>query len=140
MKLTTKKEDFLSCTPNKARFLKTLGNILLKNGIQVFHATADADLLITETAVKLCKSDVTVVVGEDTDLLILLVHHVPLRCSKDLYLYSEPKKGAAGKTWIIQDVKAKLGISACIRLLFAHAILGCDTTSRLHGLGKGIAL
>jgi len=28
----------------------------------------------------------------------------------------------------------------CKNLLFLHAILGCDTTSRLHGIGKALAL
>ena len=28
----------------------------------------------------------------------------------------------------------------CNHILFLHAIGGCDTTSRLHGLGKGNAL
>ena len=28
----------------------------------------------------------------------------------------------------------------CNHILFLHSILGCDTTSRLHGLGKGNAL
>lgn len=140
MKLTTKKEDFLSCTSNKARFLRALGNFLEERGIDILHASADADLLIVEEAVKLCKTISTVVVGEDTDLLILLLHHVPQEHSKEAYFYSEGKKGASGKTWIIKEVQLKLGQSVCQRLLFAHAILGCDTTSRLHGIGKGAAL
>ena len=28
----------------------------------------------------------------------------------------------------------------CTNILFVHAFLGCDTTSRLHGIGKGVAL
>ena len=34
----------------------------------------------------------------------------------------------------------KLGHSIYNNILFAHAILGCDTTSRLHGIRKGVVL
>ena len=40
----------------------------------------------------------------------------------------------------IKCIKNCLGESICQRLLFAHAFLGCDTTSRLYGVGKGVAL
>ena len=32
------------------------------------------------------------------------------------------------------------GRAVCNNLLFAHAILGCDTTSRVFSMGKGFAL
>jgi hypothetical protein len=33
-----------------------------------------------------------------------------------------------------------LGQDVCKYLLFAHAILGCDTTSSVYGIGKGQSL
>ena len=33
-----------------------------------------------------------------------------------------------------------LTAEVCNSLLFIHAVLGCDTTSRLHGIGKWGAL
>ena len=44
--------------------------------------------------------------------------------------------------WNIQAVKAQLGPEICsnIYILFLHAILGCDTTSHLYGIGKSTAL
>ncbi|CAH3151809.1 unnamed protein product [Porites lobata] len=33
-----------------------------------------------------------------------------------------------------------LGRNVTSSILFVHALLGCDTTSRVHGIGKGIAL
>ena len=44
---------------------------------------------------------------------------------------------------IIKDIKetaCALGPETCRNFLFVHAILGCDTTSALYGLGKGQAL
>ncbi|KAL5020678.1 hypothetical protein ScPMuIL_002243, partial [Solemya velum] len=36
--------------------------------------------------------------------------------------------------------KRALGMVVCHFILFVHAVLGCDTTSRVFGLGKGLAL
>ena len=37
----------------------------------------------------------------------------------------------------MQSVISQLGPDICKNILFLHAVLGCDTTSRLHGIGKG---
>ena len=39
--------------------------------------------------------------------------------------------------WNIKEVKTKLGTFECKHMPFLHAFLGCDTTSRLFGIGKG---
>ena len=46
MKLTTTKDEFLSCQGNKSRFIKQLGNHLEQKGYEIMHAQGDADLLI----------------------------------------------------------------------------------------------
>ena len=38
------------------------------------------------------------------------------------------------------QVQRALGGEVCECLLQIHAILGCDTTSRIHGIGKGASL
>ena len=40
----------------------------------------------------------------------------------------------------ISEVRGQLGEQVCRDILFVHAILGCDTTSRLFGFGKATAL
>ena len=40
----------------------------------------------------------------------------------------------------MKKVKEQLGDDVCHDLLFLHAILGYDTTSRVHGIGKATAL
>ncbi len=42
--------------------------------------------------------------------------------------------------WNIKAVKEQLGPEVCTNILFLHAVLGCDTTSRFFGIGKGTAL
>ena len=51
---------------------------LQQANFQVFHSTADADLLIVNKAVKSSRTMDTVLVGDDTDLLILLCYYAEL--------------------------------------------------------------
>ena len=82
------------------------------------------------------RETVTYVIGEDTDLLVLLCHYAERRMN-DLYLKSS-KEG--GKCWHIDSVAEALGESICHVLPVVHALCGCDKTSRLYGIGKGAAL
>jgi hypothetical protein len=85
-------------------------------------------------------SSPTVLVGDDTDLLVLLCYHADVE-AHDLFFKTEPKSRSQKKrVWDIKKTKSALGPSVCKNILFLHAILGCDTTSRLHGIGKGMAL
>ena len=83
-----------------------------------------------------------VVVADDTDILVLLCYHSKMSMS-NLYLRPEPRYGMKKqkkRCWDIRAVKSTLGQQVCDRLPFVHAILGCDTTSHIHGFGKGAAL
>ena len=44
--------------------------------------------------------------------------------------------------WNIKAVKEQLGLEVCnnIEFLFLHVVFECDTTSQLHGIGKGTSL
>lgn len=139
MKLTTSKEEFLSCTKNKSKFLTRLGDHLSSKGFQIHHATGDADLLIVKTAIASSKKNKTLLIGSDTDLLCLLLHYSE-EIDHHLYLKNEPKNGVRGKIWDIKQLSSALGKEVCKCILFAHAILGCDTTSKPYGIGKMKAL
>ena len=88
MKLTESKDLFLSDSTNKQRFIKMLGEHLHLSGCQVFHAKSDADLPIVLKAVESAETTETVLVGEDTDLLVLLLYHTKSH-GFDLYFASE---------------------------------------------------
>jgi hypothetical protein len=140
MTLTLTKAQFLANPENKQRFIDYLSVKLEANGCSCIHAEGDADLLIVEKAVEYAATCTTVVVGADTDLLVLLLYHASMD-SKDIFFSPEPKKNAKGAT--VYDIKASkscLGLDLCTNLLFGHALFGCDTTSRLHGTGKGVAV
>ena len=83
----------------------------------------------------------TTVVGEDTDLLVLLGLYVNVK-SQPLFFKSEKKQTAKKnhKVWHINRVKSVMGPVLCLLLPFVHAVSGSDTTSRLYGVGKGAAL
>ena len=106
----------------------------------VVNAKSDADLLIAQTAVESAKISDTVVVGDDTDLLVLLCFHSDMT-AHEMYFIPEPKTmSTKQRVWDIKSTKSVLGLDICQRLLFIHAILGCDTTSQPFGIGKGAAL
>ena len=140
MKLTTKKETFLGNLNNKQNFINMLSRYLQFSGCQTHHSQEDADLLIVSTAVSSANTKTTVLVGEDTDLVVLLCFYVDLE-AHDLFMYSQAKSTTKpNRMWNMKSLKRQLGQDVCENILFIHAILGCDTTSRLYGLGKGASL
>ena len=140
MKPTIKKEQFLANKTNKQKFINMLGDQLENSKCKVHHASGDADLLIVQKAVESAAMVNTVLVGDDTNLLILLCYHTSLD-SHSILFRPEPKKTT--KTPRLLDIKAvkkQLSPEVCSHILFLHAVLGCDTTSHLYGIGKGTSL
>ena len=120
-----KKDMFLSNKTNKQRFITLLSSHFQQNNIVVRNAEADADVLEIQTAIESAASNNTVLVGDDTDLLILLCcNSKSTNC--ELYFRPEPKSNSlrAARCWNINQVQRVLGL------------LGCDTTSRVFGIGK----
>ena len=77
----------------------------------------------------------TTLIGEDTDMLVLLLHYMQ-QANNDLYFCSD--KANADKLYHINELKIVLGEELCSQLLFLHTYTGCDTTSRIFGVGKQI--
>ena len=92
---------------------------------------------IVKAAVSMSGYKSTTLIGEDTDLLILLLYHATLKDSHELYFRSD-KTGDKTKQYVynINVLKQILGDDLCTDLLFVHAFTGCDTTSRIFGIGK----
>ena len=138
--VTMKKEQCLANRQNKQCFIFMLSEELKKNNCEVHHASGNADLLIVMKAVQSANSSNTVLVGDDTDLLILLCHHASIE-SHDLFLCPEPKKTTKQPhIWNIKVTKQSLGPYICQHIFFLYAVLGCDTIYRLHMIGKGASL
>ena len=138
MLLTLRKEIFHANKENKQRFINMLAAKLKAEGCDVYHA--DADLHIVQKRIEASLEAETAVIGEDTDLLVLPIY-LANNESKKIYFYSEHKQNASSVTvWDIKLCKESLGIDICNNILFLLAILGCDTTSSLYGIGKGLSL
>ncbi|KAL8582347.1 hypothetical protein ACOMHN_037104 [Nucella lapillus] len=134
MILQDTREKFLANPSNKQRFINLLSETLMKLGFQIHHAKDDADCLIVKTTLDVAASSTTVLIGEETDLLVLLLYHV----TDNLHgVYFMPS-GRKAKLWDIKTRRTKIGTETCNGLLFAHAITGCDTTSRMMNIGKSL--
>ena len=75
MKLTMSNDVFLSSVANKQNFIDMLSHYLQLAGCLTEHAEEDADLLIAQTVVQSAAAKNTVLVADDTDLVILLCYY-----------------------------------------------------------------
>ncbi|CAM1331124.1 Uncharacterised protein r2_g4015 [Pycnogonum litorale] len=143
MQVTMKKEQLLANKTNKQRFINILSTKQRAQNCQTHHAAGDADLIIVQKAVESAATTDTVLIGDDTDLLILLIlliYHTNLK-SCDLFFQPEPKKNVKKpRVWNMKSVKQQLGPGVSQHIFFMHALLGCDTTSQVYGIGKGASL
>ena len=137
--VASKKERFLAHANNKQRFVDMLSQKLEAADCHVLQAVGDADVLIANTAVASAAESPTTVIGEDTDLLVLLICHTDPE-SHTLYMQSDKKKSKKFRVWDMHWFQRSLWTEMCSLLPFAHAIAGCDTTSHLFGIGKGVPL
>ena len=141
MACNSKKQLFVSKKSNVENFINLLGINLQASGCTVIHAEEDADQLIVETAVESLFNHPTIVIADDTDVLILLIHYAPTS-SQGLFLQNCRRMTSKkhGSVLNILQVRKDLGEDVCRHILFAHALLGCDTTSGIFGLGKAMTL
>ena len=85
-------------------------------------------------ALESAASSSTILIGDDTDLHVLLIFHADLN-SHDISFASE-RKNAKNRVWNIKEVKSGLGPFVCKHVLFLHAFSGCDTTPVCMALVK----
>ena len=111
----SKKDEFLRNPKNKELIIYC-GKKLTVAECSVQYATGDADVLIAKTAVVKAECQPTCLIGNDTDLLILLIHHANAE-AQPLYF----KTGT--KTWDINKTKRELE-DLCENILLIHAFLG----------------
>lgn len=85
-----KKEDFLSRDFNKQKMIDLISQALRDEGCQVINAPGDLDVEIVTTAVESAVTHSTTLIGEDTDLLILLLFYAKAS-DKDLSVPTKQK-------------------------------------------------
>ena len=102
---------------------------MVKEGISVHHAESDDDCKICVNAIGCATKSPTAVVAEDSDVFQLMVHYANVGDSNLCMV-------TVKNTVCITTLKKELGPPLLKGLLFLHAISGCDTTSRPHGIRK----
>ena len=132
-KFVGKKDEFLQSTHNKQQIIRLITEELRQRKCNVIQAEDDADVEIAKAAVTMAQFKSTTVIGEDTDLLVLLLYYTNIDKSYDIYLRSDIIKN---NFYDIKTIKDILGKEICQYLLFLHAFTGSDTTSRIYGVGK----
>ena len=154
------RDTFLTNYSNKERFVKFLTPELVKAGVKVVQAPSDADTTIVRTALDHStykkNANKVVVMAEDTDILCLLLHHYQdLETPVDMFIKNVTCKSSSKSTskkavvcqtsarasparpeYRIKDVLENTDEWVKEFVLFAHAYLGCDTTSAIYNLGK----
>lgn len=133
-----KQDDFLSNPIKKQSFITYLRSEIIRNGGIAIQSPADADVDITRIAVASAQTASTTLIGEDSDLFVLLLHYTDSTISNELYFRSD--KLAMVHVYDIKLLCTILGSVLCRQILFIHAFTGCDTSSRIHGVGKPTAL
>ena len=126
-----KKEDFFPNDMNKQALITMIAGRLENKGCHVVHAEGDEDVDIVKAAITMSSFQSTTLLGEDTDLLVLLLFYAE-SSSHDLYFRSEKNKEKF-RVYNIKILKQLFGTDICSVLLFAHAFSGSDTTSRIFG-------
>jgi hypothetical protein len=130
------KENFLSNSTNKQRIINLIGIHLTLSNCTVIHASGDADVDIVKEAVSSSENMNTTVIGEDTDLLLLLLHHSRDSRFSLVFRSDVNRKAKSFNSYNINLIRQGLGPETCEHLLFLHAFTGCDSTSRIHSVGK----
>ena len=104
-----------------------------QKGCDVIQAEGDADVEIAKAAISMSTFRPTSLIGKDTDLLVLLLFHTNVSKCTSLYFRSDKVKSYV---YNIKVPKQVLGEAVCNDLLFLHAFTGCDSVSRVFGIGK----
>ena len=133
MEMTMPKKAFMANAKNKQRLINLIGHKMTETGIEVEHSAGDADYTIAISACKRYPARPVTVVTEDTDVLVLLLHHYDAD-NEPLYMKM------AKQNICISVLKSGLDSKLCESLLVIHSISGCDTTSRPYGIGKATAV
>ena len=131
-----KKEAFLSRDKNKAAVITLITAALIRKGCHVIQSPGDADVDIAKATVERSRHCTTTLIGKDTDLLILLLHYSSTENENTYFRSDANKQSKECKVYNINLIKEILGADVCTKLMFVHAYSGCDSTSRIFGIGK----
>ncbi len=137
--LKAKKQEFLSNVKNRNEFIKILSAKLVEVGCTVSTTTSDVNIFIAQQAARISDEQMTVVVGEDTTLLVLLCFYTKdENCGLFLRNWKKVKSTKCARLWNITETRNLIGGNKIGLLLFVHAFGGCQSTSHIFGIGEAV--
>ena len=128
-----KRVDFLSNGANKQALIQLTMERMKQKGCDFIQAEGDADVEIAKAAISMSAFRPTSLIGKDTDLLVLLLLHTDVSKYTAFYFRSDKVNSYVCNIKVLKQV---LGEAVCYDLLFLHACTGCDSVSRVFGIGK----
>ena len=138
-----KQHEFLANDRNKSQFIDLLKQYLSQDGQNVKQSEYDANTSTVKAALdhSLAHSGyVTTVVADDTDTLVLLLHHYRSTDIANIFLLSEAAKRQGIKFINVRCLVNLLGQTLVSNLLFIHAWSGCGTTAAAFNQRKAAIL
>ncbi|KAJ8874795.1 hypothetical protein PR048_022684 [Dryococelus australis] len=80
---------------NKQQLIKLISQEMVMRSCKIFQAEGDADMDITKAAVNSALDNSTTLIGEDTDLSVLLLHyaerHPKMSCAYSYYFFTHSR-------------------------------------------------
>ena len=124
---------FLSNPKNKQKFIDVLSEHLRVEGISIEKSQKDADLLIVQCALDKAMEKNAIIIGDDTDILVLALHYISkLNPPNNVYMFRQ-----ISNTYVdLKSVLSTISKPVMDQILSIHALSGCDTVSQLFGAGK----
>ena len=122
------REKFLDNQSNKAQLISLLAKTFSDNGIQVLQCSDDADISIVQLALDEARESAVEVRAEDTDILVMLIHHIT---DQSIFITT-----AKNVSYNLAKLKEALPEKYRKYLLFLHSFSGCDTVSAISGFSK----
>jgi len=119
----------------KWALINIISGRLRDKGCNVINCEGDADCEVMHPPIEASEYGSTTLIGEDTDLLVFLLYYMKPD-NKSLFFHSDKKSTNQIRVYNINKLKLLLGKPLYSHLLFIHAFTGCDTTSRIFGVGK----
>ena len=101
--VTLTKDEIISKPVNKQKFINLLSENLEPAGFSTRHSKGNADVMIVVTTITKARDPMTVLIGEDTDLLVLLLYHAEMD-AKEMFFRPEPRQRdmTMRKLWAIK--------------------------------------
>ena len=99
------RREFLSRDTNKQRLVQMISDQLRERDCIVVNAHGDADVDIVKTAVETSLQHTTTVIGEDTDLLVLLLYYAQGEVMNLYFRSDKPKADGTIEVYHINRIQ-----------------------------------